>query len=76
MPDVIALSSGEAEYYLTVKVISHALGIKNMLSDMGIDVSIVCKTGSSAAKSIASRRGVFRVRQNEFSTLWVQDKVS
>jgi hypothetical protein len=74
--DVIALSSGEAEYYAIVKGISQALGMKHMLHDLGIDVSIVCKTDSSAAKSIASRRGCGRVRHIEVSTLWVQEKVA
>jgi hypothetical protein len=67
--DVIVLSSGEAEYYAIVKGIAQALGMKRMLRDLGIEVNIVCNTDSSAAKSIASRRGCGRVRHIEVSTL-------
>ncbi len=38
---VIALSSGEAEYYGMVKGASVALGCKAMLSEIGVDVNIV-----------------------------------
>ena len=50
--------------------------MKHMLHDLGINVSIVCRTDASAAKSIASRRGCGRVRHIEVSTLWVQEKVA
>ena len=33
--DVIALSSGEAEYYAMVKEVSQGLGINSMLGDLG-----------------------------------------
>jgi hypothetical protein len=54
---VIALSSGEAEYYGIVKGTSVALGLRNMLDDLGMKVKIRGKTDASAAKGIASRRG-------------------
>ncbi len=48
---VIALSSGEAEYYGMVKAASQGLGIKAMLRDFGIadDIHVEIKTDSSAA---------------------------
>jgi hypothetical protein len=33
--DVIALSSGEAEYYAIVKGVSQALGMKQLLNNLG-----------------------------------------
>ena len=73
---VIALSSGEAEFYGIVKGASVALGITAMLDDLGIQVQVVIATDSSAAKGIGSRRGLGRVRHIELSELWVQDQVS
>jgi hypothetical protein len=74
--DIIALSSGEAEYYGLVRGASQAIGIKSMLHDMGVDVDIELNTDASAAKGIASRKGVGRVRHIEVHQLWVQEKVS
>ncbi len=73
---VIALSSGEAEYYSIVKGGSSSLGIRSILKDMGVDVKIKVKIDASAAKGIASRRGVGENRHIEVSQLWIQDKVA
>ena len=43
---------------------------------MGVDVDIELNTDASAAKGIASRKGVGRVRHIEVHQLWVQEKVS
>ena len=72
---VIALSSGEAEYYGLVKGSSHAMGIRSLAADMGVDMSIRVRTDSSAAKGIASRAGLGKVRHIEVAQLWVQEKV-
>ena len=72
---VIALSSGEAEYYSLVKTASQAIGIRNMLSELGINVGINVHTDSSTAKRIALRRGAGKIRHIETNQLWLQDKV-
>ena len=54
---VIALSSGEAEYYGMVKGASIGLGIASMMQDLGVSMQVRVRTDASAAKSIASRRG-------------------
>ena len=72
----IALSSGEAEYYGLVKGASMALGIRSMHREMGIPLRIRVNTDASAAKGIASRRGLGKVRHVEVHQLWVQDKVA
>ena len=72
---VIALSSGEAEYYGMVKGGSVGLGIKALLADLGVKRGIKLKTDASAAKGIASRRGLGKVRHIEVSQLWLQEKV-
>jgi hypothetical protein len=73
---VIALSSGEAEYYGLVKGGSLGLGIKSLAGDLGIIVGIDLMTDSTAAQGIASRKGLGRVRHIEVNQLWIQDKVS
>ena len=73
---VIALSSGEAEYYGLVKGVSQGLGVKAMLKEAGVEAGVVVKTDASAAKGIASRRGMGKVRHIEVNQLWVQDMVA
>merc|ERR1711873_396536 len=72
---VIALSSGEAEYYGIVKGSSVGLGARSLLSDLGCSVRVVVFTDSSAAKGMASRKGLGKVRHVEVNQLWVQQKV-
>ena len=72
---VVALSSGEAEYYGMVKGASVALGLQAVLSDFDVHCGIVLKSDASAAIAIASRRGLGKVRHIEVRQLWLQDKV-
>ena len=73
---VIALSSGEAEYYSVTRGACEGLGIVGLLEDLGDQrIPIEVLTDSSAAKGIASRRGVGKVKHLDTRTLWVQDQV-
>ena len=71
---MIATSSGEAEYYGTTKGASQALGMKALMQDVGIDTGIVVETDSTAAKGIAFRQGIGKVRHIEVCQLWLQQK--
>ena len=78
---VIAMSSGEAEYYAMVKAASQALGLRALLADLGIKppkakMGIVVKTDATAAQGIAARRGLGQVRHIEVAQLWLQQKVT
>ena len=73
--NVIALSSGEAEYYSMVKGGSVGIGARNVLNDMGIENNIIINTDASAATGIASRNGLGKQRRIEVNQLWLQDKV-
>lgn len=73
---VIALSSGEGEYYALVRGGSHALGIQAMLRDFGIETKIRIKADAAVAKSISSRRGPGKQRHIEVNQLWLQQKSS
>ncbi len=43
---------------------------------MGVKHEVEIRTDSTAAKAMASRRGVGKVRHIEVAELWIQDKVS
>ena len=47
-----------------------------MLSEMDEEVTLEILTDSSAGKSIASRRGVGRVRRLQSKDLWLQEAVA
>ena len=74
---VVALSSGEAEYYAIVKAVSQSIGIKSLLQDMKQDASIRInvKTDASAAVGISMRTGLGKLRHMDTNQLWVQEKV-
>ena len=72
---VIALSSSEAEYYGIVKGSSVGLGIRSVLADLGCQVRLVVCVDSSAAKGMASRKGLGTVRHGDVRQLCVQQKV-
>ena len=70
------MSSGEAEYYDIVKGSSIGLGLASMLGDFGVKVTIKVNTDASAAKGIANRKGLGKVRHTAVNQLWIQDRVS
>ena len=73
---VVALSSGESEYYGLVKGVSEALGIRSVLGDWRQAREITIWTDSSAAKGIASRVGLSkRTRHIAVHHLWIQERV-
>ena len=72
---VIALSSGEAEYYAALKGASSALGFQSMLRDLGMNGSITLFTDSSAARGIIHRAGLGKLRHLETGYLWLQAAV-
>ena len=73
---IIALSSGEAEYYGVVKASSIGLGIQSMFNDMGYNMELEIHTDAEAAKGIAARRGLGKVRHLAVHYLWVQERVA
>ena len=73
---VIALSSGEAEFYAGVSGIARAIGLRHMLVDWRVDVRIVVGTDSSAGLSLATRFGLGRAKHINTQYLWAQDVVA
>ena len=54
---------------------SVGLGARSVLRDLGHKVRVCVMTDSSAAKGMASRKGLGKVRHVEVNQLWVQQKV-
>ena len=76
---VVALSSGEAEYYAAVKGASQGLGFQSACGDLGIrfkeHAQVKVLTDSSACKGICQRTGLGKVRHMDVAYSWLQDLV-
>ena len=59
---VIALSSGEAELYSSVKIGSEAIGLKSMMMDLGYNVGITIHIDATAAIGMLMKEGLSGVR--------------
>ena len=73
---IVALSSGEAEFYSAVKGASRTIGTSKMYVDLGETIEPRLWTDSTAAKGIASRRGAGKIRHIHTPALWLQQWVS
>ena len=71
---VLALSSGESEFYAVVKTSSIGSGSVHMVRDMGVkmDTPLEIYMDATAGIGIASRRGVGRIRHIHTPALWLQ----
>ena len=72
---IIATSSGEAEYYGVVKAASVGLGVRSLLADLGVTHDLEVLTDATAAKGLASKKGLGSTRHIEVHYLWVQERV-
>ena len=69
------MSSGEAEFYGAVKGSGTGLGTRALNRDIGYDLPLRLWTDSSAAVGICSRQGVGKLRQLEYTSLWIQQRI-
>ena len=65
----------ETECYAIIKGASQALGLKSMMRDLGWNANIKVLTDATTGKSIASRRGLGKLRHVDVSKLWIQEQV-
>ena len=72
----IALSSAESEWHALVRTASALLGFVNMAKDFGRVLVPRLHLDAEAAKGIACRRGVGRIRHLDTTTLWLQSLVT
>ena len=73
---IVSLSSAEAELNAAVKMISEALGVRNMYQEFGMPKAVVVKTDSSACNGILHREGCGKVKHLETRQLWTQARVA
>ena len=73
--DVLALSSGEAEFYGAGSVLNEAIGLQGVYEEMGFPMSIVLQLDSTAAIGMIQRRGSGRARHIDLRHLHLQSKL-
>ena len=73
---MIALSSGEAEYYGLVSATSQMLGLQSILLDWRWKFGAHLWMDATAGIAIGSRRGLGRVKHIGTVFLWVQAMVT
>ena len=71
---VIALSSGEAEFYAIGRGAASAIMIRQFLGQCGIKVEAVIRSDSSAGRAIATRIGSGKLRHLHIRDLWIQER--
>ena len=68
-----ALSSGESEFYATLKASAEGLGLLSIMKDLGVHSRGQVFGDASAALGIINRKGLGRTRHIETGFLWVQE---
>ena len=69
----MATSSGEAELYALTKAAAEGLGVQSVAADLGYEMDLRVWVDSTAARAVASRTGLGKVRHLEVRYLWVQE---
>ena len=59
---IIALSSGEAEFYGAIRAACEGLGLSTLYKEFGFDLKVKLSLDASAAKGIIERQGVCKIR--------------
>ena len=69
---LIALSSGESEFYATLKASAETLGTVSMLNDYGVNVTAEVWGDAQAAPGITHRKRVGKTCNIQTRLLWIQ----
>ncbi len=72
---VVALSSGEAEFYAVGRAAASAIMMRQFYEQVGLPVRAVIQSDSSAARGMASRIGCGKIRHLQIRDLWIQERV-
>ena len=73
---LIALSSGECEFYAALKASAEALGTLSLMKDFGYAMKGRVLGDASAALGINHRKGLGRTRHIDTGMLWIQQTVA
>ena len=76
MQTAIGLSSAEAEFYACCRGAATGLGILSYCGDLGCVPELVLHSDSSAARAVASRRELGKLRRVHTRYLWLQQQVA
>ena len=69
---LLALSSGESEFYAALKASAEGLGMMSLLKDFNYAVTGEVWGDASAALGIIHRKGLGRTRHIDTGLLWIQ----
>ena len=69
---VVALSSGEAEFYAIVRAVATGLQTKQLLETCGLALELDALSDSSAGRAVCTRTGSGKIRHLELKELWIQ----
>ena len=69
---VVALSSGESEFYAIVRAAAHGMQTRQLLGTVGVDAELEVLSDSSAGKAVVTRTGSGKIRHLELKELWIQ----
>ena len=70
---LVALSSGEAEFYGIVRAVATSKQTSQILEQIGMQSEVTIASDSSAARGICTRTGSWKVRHLSIKELWIQE---
>lgn len=73
---VVAMSTGESEFYSIVKTSAMAIGMVALARDYGVELFPRVFADATAGKGIAQRRGAGKIRHIHTPALWVQGAIA
>ena len=73
---VIAMSSGEAEFYSMVSLVAELIALQSLCKDWNLAFALSMQSDASAAMAMAQRRGLGRAKHIQTCYLWIQEKIS
>ena len=73
---LIALSSGESEFYASLKASAETLGLIAVLKDMGWHLQGEVWGDANAALGVINRKGFGKTRHIDTGFLWIQQTVA
>ena len=73
---VVALSSGEAEFYALLTAASEALGEQSIAREWDVKLNIQLWFDATAGAAMSSRRGLGKVKHIHTAFLWIQTYVT
>ena len=71
----VGLSSAEAEYYAMVRGGCFGLGVQSYFDDWNMHLKVRVHSDSSAARAVAKRRGLGKMRHVMTRYLWLQERI-